>query len=87
MLTGEVGGVHRHYRNGKDELLSTLPNVIKMEYDDNGTLWVLTVDGDVYSMAKNEKEFKRGDSKRMSILLDYTDRTGRYWSTLDNGHG
>ena len=87
VLTGEVGGVHRHYRNGKDELLSTLPNVIKMEYDDNGTLWVLTVDGDVYSMAKNEKEFKRGDSKRMSILLDYTDRTGRYWSTLDNGQG
>jgi len=87
VLTGEVGGVHRHYRNGKDELLSTLPNVIRMEYDENGTLWVLTVDGDVYSMDKGEKEFKRGNSKRMSILLNYTDRTGRHWTTLDNGLG
>ena len=88
VLTGEVGGVHRHYRNGKDELLSELPNVIKMEYGEKDTLWVLTVDGDVYSMAPGQKDFKlQENSTRLSVFLDYTDRTGRHWTTEENGLG
>jgi len=86
-ISGELDGVYRRWYDGRSELIGKIPNVIRLEADEKGGAWALTLGGEHYYLPSGGKNFVSKTSGPISQLMEYTDYKGRHWRCNDDGIG
>lgn len=85
-LTGEIDGIYKHDTDGKEWCLIPIPNVCKMQRDEDGGVLAINYYHDVYYKEAGSDSFVPSD-REMSLLLDYTDASGHKWTSNEDGNG
>lgn len=86
-LSGELDGIYRRWYDDRWVLLDSINNVIKMQKDDKGDVWALTLGGEHYYKPAKKEHFTRLKKGTLSQLLEYTDDKGEHWHCNDDGMG
>ena len=86
-LSGELDGIYRRWYDDRWELVDSITNVIKMQKDDKGDIWALTLGGEHYYKPVRKEHFTRQKKGVLSLLLEYTDDKGKHWHCNDDGMG
>lgn len=86
-LSGELDGIYRRRYDNSWELVDSITNVIKMQKDDKGDIWALTLGGEHYYKPVRNDHFTRQKKGVLSLLLEYTDENGKHWHCNDDGMG
>ncbi len=86
-LSGELDGIYRRWYDGRSELVDSITNVIKMQKDEHGGVWALTLGGEHYYKSARKSHFIRQKKGILSQLLEYTDDKNKHWHCNGDGTG